>query len=323
MGATTSIEWTDATWNPVGGCSIKSPGCINCYAQRLCGTRLKAHPLYAGTTTLVKDKPVFNGKMTAAPNDDPVWTWPLRWRGAKQPKLGTGKPSLIFVGDMSDLFHEDRPLETIDRTMAVAQLADNHIFQLLTKRADRMRSYFDIDAPWRVWMAMQKFYPEASDLRWNHEPPFLLPNVWLGFSAERQQEFDERWEHMRPLAEAGWTIFVSIEPALGPVILPPDFLKLGRRAQVIFGGESGPDARVHHIDWSRSLRRQCLMFNVAFFYKQWGEWCAEGQEQIADYGGCEGKSGAVVILDYPVMHRVGRKVAGRLLDGQEHSEFPT
>lgn len=137
----TKIEWTDASWNPIGGCSIRSPGCNPCYAQKLAGTRLRHHPLYAGTTTVVKGKPVFNGRLTAAPDDHPVWTWPLRWRGAKNPKLGPGKPSLIFVGDMSDLFHEDRPEAQIDRAVG-AIVYSRHIGQLLTKRPERMLAYF-------------------------------------------------------------------------------------------------------------------------------------------------------------------------------------
>ena len=115
MGYPTNIEWTDATWNPIGGCSIKSPGCINCYAQLLAGTRLTWHPLYAGVTDIVKGKPVFNGKMTVAAEDNDIWRWPLKWRGAKYPRMGVGQPSLIFVGDMADLFHEGRPSADIVR----------------------------------------------------------------------------------------------------------------------------------------------------------------------------------------------------------------
>src|SRR5574341_811905 len=120
MGYPTNIEWTDATWNPIGGCSIKSPGCINCYAMRIAGSgKLDYHPLYAGVTTMYKGKPVFNGKMTILPDDHPAWEWPLKWRGAKRPVMGSGMPSLIFVGDMADLFHEDRPEVEIARVTSV------------------------------------------------------------------------------------------------------------------------------------------------------------------------------------------------------------
>lgn len=241
MGHPTDIEWTDATWNPIGGCSIRSPGCINCYAQLLAGTRLTGHPLYKGVTDTVKGKPVFNGKMTIAADDHHVWRWPLKWRGAKFPRMGVGMPSLIFVADMADLFHEDRPVVDIERVTAVCAKS-KHISQLLTKRPDVMAYHFRRTVP--------------------------MNNFWLGFSAERQQEFDERWPHMRPLAAAGWTIFVSIEPMIGPVTLPPDFLAVGKHAQIIVGGESGADRRETNPDWMRAVRDQCLAAGVPYFTKQ-------------------------------------------------------
>jgi protein gp37 len=241
MGYPTDIAWCDASWNPIGGCSIRSPGCINCYAQKLAGTRLINHPLYAGVTDVVKGKPVFNGKMTIAAEDHDVWKWPLKWRGAAKPRMGAGMPSLIFVGDMADLFHEARSHGDMDRVIKICA-ASNHISQLLTKRPDVMEFYFRWSAP--------------------------LNNIWLGFSAERQQEFDERWEHMRPLANRGWTIFVSVEPMIGRVTLPKDFLELGNRAQIITGGESGSERRETHPDWMRHLRDQCLPAGIAYFTKQ-------------------------------------------------------
>jgi protein gp37 len=155
--------------------------------------------------------------------------------------MGAGMPSLIFVGDMADLFHEDRPVVDIERVTTVCAKS-KHISQLLTKRPDVMAYHFRRIVP--------------------------LPNVWLGFSAERQQEFDERWPHMRPLAAAGWTIFVSIEPMIGAVVLPADFLAFGDRAQIIVGGESGPDRRETNPDWMRAVRDQCLAAGVPYFTKQ-------------------------------------------------------
>ena len=241
MGHPTDIEWTDATWNPVGGCSIRSPGCINCYAQLLAGTRLTGHPMYAGVTDTVKGKPVFNGKMTVAADDHDVWRWPLKWLGAKRPRMGEGMPSLIFVGDMADLFHEDRPAGDITRVLAVCAQS-RHISQLLTKRPDVMARHLERIEP--------------------------MPSVWIGFSAERQPEFDERWPHVRALAAAGWTAFVSIEPMIGPVVLPPDFLAFGNRVQIIVGGESGADRRETNPDWMRAVRDQCLGDGVPYFTKQ-------------------------------------------------------
>ena len=111
--------WDRPTWNPFGGCSLASPGCTNCYAAQEAGTKTWPYARSARVhdgVTIVKDKRrIFNGKLTAAPDGHHLWTWPLKWRGAEHPKLGPGQPSLIFVGDMSDLFHEDRPVEIINR----------------------------------------------------------------------------------------------------------------------------------------------------------------------------------------------------------------
>jgi protein gp37 len=289
----TDIEWTDATWNPVGGCSIASPGCGPCYAQKLAGTRLKRHPLYAGTTALVKGRPVFNGTMTAAPDGADVWTWPLSWRGATNPahppKLGPGMPSLIFVADMSDLYHENRPRKYSDRIVSIARRS-KHILQLLTKRPHLMARHFE-----------EIFANTARDVH-----ALYRNTLWLGTSAERQKEFDERWPHLRRLAELGFTVFISYEPAMGPLVLPPDFLALGDRAQLIAGGCSGERAWPAHPDWFRRVRDDCGKAGVPFFFKQWGEWAPAT-------GGHGPRS---------LMARVGKKAAGALLDGVAHRAFP-
>lgn len=314
MAGPSPIEWTDATWNPIGGCSIKSPGCINCYAQKLAGTRLAKLPLYAGTTTTVKGKPVFNGTLTAAPDDHPVWTWPLRWRGSPAAKA-EARRSRIFVGDMSDLFHEDRALRDIIRTVAVALLCQ-HDLQFLTKRPDRMRALM-LNAEFMntVDGAMDDIAPAHwHDREIDARGGWPNPRLWLGFSAERQVEFDERWAFARDLAEAGWTVFVSIEPLLGPVALPPDFLALGRRVQVIVGGESGRDARPMNPQWARDIRDQCIATGVAYFHKQNGEFVSVSE--------VEGPGFHYTFLDHRTVRRVGKKAAGRILDGRTWNEFP-
>lgn len=356
MGYPTPIEWTDATWNPIGGCSIKSPGCKPCYAQQLAGTRLSSHPLYSGTTDLVKGKPVFNGHLTTAPHDHPVWKWPLTWRGAKQPKLGQGRPSMIFVGDMSDLFHEDRPDEVIDRVFAVMALCPQHVFQVLTKRASRMRAYF---SPGRSFgVGMRAFNATSFNIAWP------LPNVWLGVSAERQQEADERVPDL--LATPAAVRFVSYEPALGPI----DFTRIGQRIdggdieyidslrgttmggsiaekarpelrtphldQIIAGGTSGQQATPAHPDWFRKARDDCSAAGVSFFFKQWGEWAPIEADRSDPNGHYETRLVApdgkqipgsdIGACDFPnaarLLYRVGRKRAGRILDGIEHNGFP-
>ncbi len=127
MSDNSKIEWTDATWNPVTGCSVLSPGCANCYAMGLAGTRLAQHPSRAGLTTASKAGPVWNGQVRF----NEAWlTQPLTWK----------RPRMIFVCAHGDLFHENVPDEWIDRVFAVMALARHHTFQVLTKRAARMRA---------------------------------------------------------------------------------------------------------------------------------------------------------------------------------------
>src|SRR6516165_2817671 len=243
--------WWDATWNPVGGCLPVSPGCTNCYAAQVAGTKTWPYANSAGVhngVTVVRDKRrIFNGKLTAAPAFHKSWTWPLTCPGAKHPKLGPGKPSLIFVGDMADLFYK-RPDKIITRVCATIALSA-HIGELLTKRTPRMADYFAA-------------LDSRTVARWQ-------PKLWPGFSAENQEWFDRRWADMRPLAEAGWFVFVSIAPMLGPVTLPDDFL--AQRTWVIVSGEQrvpGTRPRPMKRQWARDVREQCAQAGIPFFMKQ-------------------------------------------------------
>jgi protein gp37 len=150
---------------------------------------------------------------------------------------------------MSDLFLEGRSNEIIGRVCATIALS-NHLGLLLTKRTRRMAEYFTAQSPRRVCL-------------WQ-------PQLWLGFSAERQQEFDSRWADVRLLADGGWFIFVSIAPMLAPVRLPAEFLALGQRTWVIVAGEQGPHARCRDMDpmWARVVRDQCAEAGIPFFMKQ-------------------------------------------------------
>ena len=245
--------WWDHTWNPIGGCSHVSPGCANCYAQQIAGTRTwpfaAAASVHTGVTYAKGRRRIFSGKLTVAPDGHPLWTWPLAWSGARHPRLGANKPSLIFVGDMSDLFHDGRPNEIIGRVCATIALSA-HIGLLLTKRTRRMSEYFAAQSPRTV-------------RRWQ-------PQLWLGFSAERQHEFNLRWTDMRALADAGWLVFVSVAPMLEPVTLPDDFLALGPRAWVIVAGEQGPHARCRDMNpnWACAIHDQCAEAGIPFFMKQ-------------------------------------------------------
>ena len=287
------IEWTDATWQPITGCSVVSPGCTNCYAMKLAGTRLKHHESRKGLTRDSKAGPVWTGEVRL---NEQWLDQPLRWKRSRK----------IFVCAHGDLFAENVPDEWIDRVFAVMALATQHTFQVLTKRADRMRQYVTSLHNSRA------LAPIVFDLikSWELEPRKMtlartLPNVWLGVSAEDQKRADERIPDL--LATPAAVRFVSAEPLLGPLHLDdfcdghkfvdwlrgnwwhddpdgPGAISRGheRLDWVIVGGESGPGSRPMHPAWVRSLRDQCAAAGTAFFMKQWGEWApicsmADGQ----------------------------------------------
>lgn len=346
MADQSPIEWTEATWNPIAGCSVVSPGCTNCYAMRRVAPRLAANPAtphYAGTVMPSKAGPVWTGKIGIA--SDRVLTAPLRWRA----------PRTVFVNSMSDLFHEDVPDAVIDRVFAVMALSPQHTFQVLTKRSARMRAYCDN----RGGGVSKRISMIATDtlVRWP------LPNVWLGVSAERQQEADERVPDL--LATPAAIRFVSAEPLLGPIdlntielrrfgslpnemsqrlgdyVLPlrGAFTDSPKIDWVITGFESGNGARPGHPDWARSIRDQCAAASVAYFHKQNGVWrvvydrdrddpdwrrcdavAAETpQGRWLNLAGGHGFHGERLVRVVPAT----KKVAGRLLDGVEHNGFPT
>ncbi len=291
MADKSAIEWTDATWNPIVGCSVVSPGCAHCYAMRFAGARLAHLPLYDGLTQASKAGPVWTGALRM--NEKALDT-PLRWK----------KPRRIFVNSMGDLFHEDVPDEWIDRVFAVMRFAPQHIFQVLTKRALRMRAYIE-SYPSRM---------RAAGLPVTEEPfCWPLENVWIGVSAEDQTRWDERVPHL--LAAPAAVRFVSAEPLLDRI--EPNMCDLMCIDWLIVGGESGRGARPMHPDWARNLRESCAVTGTAFFFKQWGEWAPiEPPQSDDDFG-----PGARLI-DGQWMRRDGKKAAGRVLDDREHNAFP-
>lgn len=394
MADRTPIEWTDATWNVINGCSVVSPGCTNCYAMRLAGTRFRNHPTRHGLTTDSKAGPVWNGQVRF---NEKVLHQPLNWT----------RPRRIFVCAHGDLFHEAVPDAWIDHVFAVMALSPQHVFQVLTKRPERMRAYLaDPEAVHRI-------YELACDLvvidgaasgvvlvapgvdpalappgRPVHIGRWPLLNVWLGVSAEDQARADERIPILlNTPAAIRW---LSAEPLLGPIdltevidrrtphairrnvieareanpahhqlvgILGPDY-PYTRLDWVVAGGESGPGARPMHPDWVHQLRDQCAQANVPFLFKQWGDWapvcdidtdalddklyhpapardpeairrprteqlvlhrsgeCFEGR-RFLDNGAYAAGSGAML------MFNIGKKLAGRRLNGRIHDGFPT
>lgn len=262
MGDKTAIGWTDATWNPVAGCSIVSPGCKNCYAMQWANRMLdKPGSHYHGTTKLVNSKAVWTGAIGRAP--DHIFYQPLHWK----------RPRRIFVNSMGDLFHEDIDDELIDEVFAVMALAPQHQFQVLTKRADRMAKYMDaqqqparvIKVGNEVLRLCHRFKKPARVMvsADGKQVDWPLPNVWLGVSAEDQERWDERVHYLRHIPAA--VRFVSVEPQIGEIV--PDLSGLH---WVIVGGESGPGARPFNIEWAVEMEMACAEAGVAFFMKQMG-----------------------------------------------------
>jgi protein gp37 len=289
MSAETSIEWTDKTWNPIRGCALVSEGCRSCYAMKVAHRFSGPGKPYDGLTEIGPKGPRWNGKIRLV---DDALTEPLHWR----------KPRRVFVNSMSDLFHEDVPDAFIDRVFAVMALAPQHTFQILTKRAERMRAYFAAkDEEWNdpkgrawwgcgqaietadEWLPIEHIRFGQSQIDQLEENPlpatWPLPNVWLGVSVENQRFADERIPLLLQTPAA--IRFISAEPLLGPL----EFSDVSRRsdaveqlgqralagiAWVIVGGESGPGARPFRIPWARSIVKQCKAAGVACFVKQIG-----------------------------------------------------
>lgn len=313
----TKIEWAEAVWNPVVGCSAVSAGCSNCYAIAA-AARVEAcdvggkSPHYAGLTRESGGRRVWTGKVAAAP--DAVWLAPLRRR----------KPTIYFVNSMGDLFHDDVPDDWIDRAFAVMALCSQHKFIVLTTRATRMRAYLSsLEAAFVRAFAPPHQHPSLDDahatffatIAPNTPSTWPLPNVALGVSVEDQASADDRIPHL--LATPAAIRLISAEPLLGPVDLEMLDARVSERDDaepsglrwidaltgdysdgeghvgdvwgmanpgldwVIAGGESGKGSRPCHPDWARGLRDQCARAGVPFFWKQWGDH-APG-EIAADY----------------------------------------
>lgn len=238
--AQSNIEWTELTWNPVTGCSKISPGCKFCYAEVM-SRRLKA-------MGVEKYKDGFNIKLH--PNE---LNTPFTWKKSK----------IVFVNSMSDLFHPDIPVDFIKAVFAVMNNTPQHIYQVLTKRSDRLLEL-------------------SSELNWT-------PNIWMGVSVENEKYTNR----IADLSQTGATTkFLSIEPLIGPV----KTLNLTNINWVIVGGESGHKARPVKKAWIEFIRLECEKNKIAFFFKQWGKPKFNENQQdptiVSDHpqhakGGCE------------------------------------
>lgn len=319
MSANSKIEWCDATWNPVLGCSKVSPGCAHCYAermtyrQRFMGTARDRAAAQQATTK----HGAWSGEIALKP-----WALdlPLRWR----------KPKRIFVQSMGDLFHPGVPCEYITKVFDVmcswrwpnkraeregdteALVDPGHTFMVLTKRPERIK-------PWLDWV--DQSWPGDSPLNMARMVDGKLPkHIQIGTSVENQATADERIPHLLRIPAV--VRFVSCEPLLGYIdltcIRDPDRFPgcmytdcisgrqvheddrhistaCSRVSWVIVGGENGPGARPMNPNWARSIREQCVAAGVPFFFKSFGQHDEHGK-------------------------RVGKRAAGRLLDGRTWDE---
>jgi protein gp37 len=299
MSTASKIEWTETTWNPTTGCDRISPGCDNCYALTL-AKRLKA----MGSAKYQNDgDPRTSGPGFGVTFHEDALTEPLRWR----------TPRKVFVNSMSDLFHKDVPDEFIARVWAVMATTPKHTYQILTKRHGRLRSLVSSD---KFRQSVQRRIPHVGNdpyiNRYFKEWP--LPNVWIGVSVEDQKRAELRIPALLDTPAA--VRFLSCEPLLGPVDLSAWLSGIG---WTIVGGESGPGARPMHPEWARSLRDQCRTAGVAFHFKQWGEHAPRCTLALCGHPcSCNGTNAS-----HPVeVRRVGKKAAGRELDGRTWDEFP-
>lgn len=312
MSDKSAIEWTEATWNPVTGCSKVSQGCKHCYAERewkrMSAPRDRCKPnRYTGRD------------FTDVACHEDLLDRPLHWK----------RPRRIFVNSMSDLFHEDVPFEFIKQVWDVIAQRLDHVFQILTKRPERMLEY-------HRWLA------GGDDISITEWPR----NAWIGVSCEDQATADERIPLLlQTPAAVRW---VSAEPLLSGIDLRnidlgnlywldaltgyvriahdggmPAAPKFGKLDWIVASGESGPQARPMHPSWVRTIRDQCQAAGVPFFFKQWGEWAPDimlesgrgnraNSQQVSS-----GKLG-----DVAWMTRFGKKRAGRTLDGRTWEEYP-
>lgn len=310
MAENTSIEWCDHTFNPWVGCTKVGPGCDHCYAERRMDTRLHRVQWGAGQQR----------------QRTKTWGDPVKWNSRHQAfHAEHGRRQRVFCASLADVFDNEVDPSWRAGLFALIAQTPNLDWLLLTKRIGNVAKM--IEQP-----GMQKCG--------------LPPNVWLGATVVNQEEADR--DIPKLLAVPARVRFLSIEPMLGPISF--EGLWASKRINdatnalevidwVICGGESGPGARPMHADWARQLRDECEAFGTPFMFKQWGEWAPdwEGAETcqacgrtkfdaINSHGEC-GHCGidAWMPADKPLdtLRRVGKKAAGRLLDGVTHDGFPT
>ena len=319
------------TWNPIVGCLKVSPGCDNCYAERM-ANRLAHNPKTKWKYEITVDFETGRWSGNTHFLDDEL-TKPMRWK----------EPRMVFVCSMGDLFYDEVSFEWIDSVFSVMSDNDQHIYVLLTKRPERILEFF-------CWKILK------SGCNWRPKD-----NIWFGVTAENQEQANIRIPLLLKVPCA--IRLVSIEPMLGRINIAEscktsviaknfDYSGVQKLHWVICGGESGSKARPMHPDWVRSLRDQCKAANTSFFFKQWGEWqsywfnmtskevCFKMYSSYLQFTQKDwvNKGDACISLDgklcktggdmqqaqYPVaiMQRLGRKNTGNMIDGERHQNWP-
>lgn len=331
----TKIEYADVTVNDQAGCSLATQGCVNCFAR----------PMSHRLACMGQEK--YQGVVK-----DGMWTGKINlWPQAQDQVLRMKKPRRIFWNDMSDLFHPDVPDSHIDRKMAVIALTPQHFHMIFTKRPERMCEYLrweDFD-PSEKRRDMINVAANEITGTWDEPVPagrWPIPNLMAFVSASNQEDLARfvPWLFKTPLALRG----VSLEPALRAVNLfggdwrnwlegwdteleaipdgrggyeqSPVQVQTEKIDGVTLGGESGPGARPMHLDIPRSVRDQCQAAGVPFFFKQWGEWVPFMESRQSDLELAKMRTHR--FDDGKVVYWVGKKAAGRLLDGRTWDELP-
>lgn len=320
--ADTSIEWCDVVWNPLAGCTRVSEGCRNCYAEVMAArlVNMGQAEKYGPTVRGGVARPRWTGRVV---EDVEALSAPMRWR----------KPRRVFVNSMSDLFHEGASAAYVAAVFGVMAATPRHTYLILTKRPKRAAAWFQWVAglpadPFSEchYEALMHDGPDEVVHRLSEDGPrgWPLPNVWLGVSVEDQDAADERIPVLLDIPAA--VHWVSAEPLLGPLRLRRwlnrgfaynvnGAIRVGGGASyfgfhrspehdpprvrwVVVGGESGHGARPMKAKWVRHLRDECRTNAASFFFKQWGQFDADGKRQRS------------------------KKAAGRVLDGRTWDEFP-
>ena len=314
MAENTKIEWADHTFNPWTGCTKIGPGCDHCYAEG-----------WAKRSGIVQWGPGAERRRTSEAN----WKQPMRWN-AEAERIGVRYR--VFCASLADVFDNEVPVEWRADLFDLIARTPHLDWLLVTKRIGNAKT-----------MMADALHLNPAAL--SNGQIWPLPNVWLGITVVNQAEADR--DIPKLLQTPAAVRFLSVEPLLGPVsfrwmpawpenkanrALNPaggtDHLDGLRRLDwVIVGGESGPKARPMHPQWARDIRDQCEAAGVPFLFKQWGEWAPIPADPSRYPTGVAPDGSAVgpedeFSEDCALMYRIGKKAAGRLLDGHEHNGFP-